>query len=236
MPMGGLGQRFVDAGYETPKPLIKIDGKEMFLTALSSFDLINIPKRYIFVVRKDQDIKYGLVSKIKKILPGSEIVMLDKNTRGAVETAMLAKSYLNNTDPIVILDCDMKFTSKQYFKKILQSLEDGNPDGLLLTFNSRDARYSYAKTKGSKVIETAEKRVISSNAIAGAYYFRTVKIFTSAAEQLLTRPISKELKEYYVSSLFNILINEGGSVEVARIDSLNSFGTPEELDIYRGNT
>ena len=38
LPIAGLGQRFIDGGYETPKPLIKINGKYIIEKALESIN------------------------------------------------------------------------------------------------------------------------------------------------------------------------------------------------------
>lgn len=35
IPLGGLGQRFKDVGYESPKPSIKALGKEIFIEKFS---------------------------------------------------------------------------------------------------------------------------------------------------------------------------------------------------------
>ena len=32
IPMSGMGQRFVDAGYKDPKPLIQVDNKPIIVT------------------------------------------------------------------------------------------------------------------------------------------------------------------------------------------------------------
>ena len=36
IPMAGLGKRFIDKGYKTPKPLILINKKPMFVRAVKS--------------------------------------------------------------------------------------------------------------------------------------------------------------------------------------------------------
>ena len=38
IPMSGLGQRFVDAGYTDPKPLIQVDGKPIIEHVINLFD------------------------------------------------------------------------------------------------------------------------------------------------------------------------------------------------------
>ena len=48
IPMAGNGQRFVDAGYDLPKPMIDVLGKPMILRVLENLD---IDGKYHFVVR-----------------------------------------------------------------------------------------------------------------------------------------------------------------------------------------
>ena len=50
IPMSGLGQRFKFAGYETPKPLIEIEGKTIIEHILGMFPGIN---DVIFICNKD---------------------------------------------------------------------------------------------------------------------------------------------------------------------------------------
>ena len=52
--MAGEGNRFKSYGYTTPKPLIKVKNKPMFLKAIKSF-----PKdlKWIFIANKKIDIK-----------------------------------------------------------------------------------------------------------------------------------------------------------------------------------
>jgi dTDP-glucose pyrophosphorylase len=232
MPMGGLGQRFRDQGYETPKPLIQVEGRAMFLKALESFEDLDVPKSYIFVIRADQNQEYNLAKKITSLLPEAKVNILDHNTQGAVETCLIAEKDIKPDCPIIIMDCDFRFSSKEYNSKVVSAINHGEPDGILLCFPSDNPRYSYAKLKNQNVVETAEKKVISSNAIAGAYYFNKASSFLDSAHKLLKIPISENMKEYYLSLIYNILIKQDKSITIARIDDFNSFGTPEELKSF----
>jgi hypothetical protein len=51
----------------------------------------------------------------------------------------------------------------------------------------------------------------------------------------MKRPLGDNLKEYYISPLFNILLHQGHKVKAAMVDEFSSFGTPEELDQYVGH-
>ncbi|HSX29838.1 MAG TPA: hypothetical protein VLE73_04750 [Candidatus Saccharimonadales bacterium] len=48
MPMAGAGSRFAKAGFTTPKPLIQVDGKPMFMKALSALEPIKANKHYTY--------------------------------------------------------------------------------------------------------------------------------------------------------------------------------------------
>lgn len=232
MPMGGLGQRFRDAGIDIPKPLIDVNGTPMFKKALASYDSYPGEKHYIFVIRKDTDDEYGLGDQIREILPDAKIRILDHNTHGAVETCMIAADLIDPKLPLVIMDCDIAFDAGNYFELIQQSVVSGLFDGLLLSFDSDQPRYSYAEIdKNDVVIRTAEKVVISNNALMGAYFFTSASDFLNAANQLMSNEVSETMKEYYVSLIYNILIENGKKIGLAK-GTFYCFGTPEELELY----
>jgi NDP-sugar pyrophosphorylase family protein len=228
MPLGGLGSRFAEQGYTVPKPLIEVDGKPMFMKALDSFSSLNNAE-YIFVVRREQVDQYKIDDQIRQQLPDAKVTVLESNTRGAVETCLLAKNDIDPDLPLIIADCDIYFESSEYFKKI----SAGQSDALLLTFNSDHPRYSYVEIgDNGHAVRTAEKIVISNNAILGGYFFKTGELFKSLAEEFVSQPLPAGLKEYFVSHLFNIIIDRGGIVNIAQVDTMHIFGTPEELNAY----
>lgn len=232
MPMGGLGQRFRDAGINIPKPLIDVNGIPMFKKALAAYDQYEGEKRHIFVIRKDTDDEYSLAQQILEILPNAKIKVLDHNTRGAVETCLVAEDFIDPTLPLVIMDCDISFDAGNYFDLIHQAIDQGSYDGLLLSFDSTDPRYSFAEVNDVDiVVRTAEKVAISHNALMGAYFFTEARSFLEAAHELMTRNISAEMKEYYVSLIYNILIEEHKKIGLAK-GTFYCFGTPEELNDY----
>lgn len=232
IPMGGLGQRFRDAGYDIPKPLIDVNGVPMFKKALAAYDSYDGDKTYIFVIRKDTDEEYNIGKQILEILPNAKIKVLDHNTRGAVETCLIAEDFINPDLPLVIMDCDISFDSKNYFELIQEAIEKETYDGLLLSFESNDPRYSFAEINDNNiVIRTAEKVAISNNALMGAYFFTKASNFLDAAHQLLEKEISESMKEYYVSLIYNILIENNKKIGLAK-GVFYCFGTPEELKSY----
>jgi NDP-sugar pyrophosphorylase family protein len=237
MPMGGLGSRFSKEGFVTPKPLIPVDGVPMFRRAIASFDGIEAPKTFTFVIRQEHVDHYKLDELITQALPEAVVVVIPELTRGAAETAAMAYPRLSPDDPVVIMDCDFAFTSQAYAQMVTDVLAGKSEvGGGLLTFESQDPRYSYAATgPDGYVTRTAEKQVISSHAIWGAYFFTAARTFADATEELMRRPLSETMKEYYISFVYGLLLERGEKILSAPVDEFHSFGTPEELDAYVGH-
>lgn len=259
-PMGGLGTRFAEIGIQTPKPLIEVEpGVPMIQKALGSFDGLRqkLNLRTIFVVRTEHDEKHHLCDLLRTCVPSAEFAMLAHDTRGAVETCLVAKDCIDKTMPIVVMDCDLYFRSAAYDEAMTRMAElaaagqASELEGLLLYFSSTAPRYSYADCDPitNLVLRTAEKQPISNRALIGAYGFGSGKIFLDAANALMMLPIdpAKGRKEYYLSLLYNFVIehslgraraDDGTAVGPARIlavprDEYHSFGTPEELEKFR---
>lgn len=237
MPMGGLGSRFSKAGFTTPKPLIEVDGRAMFLSAAASFDAIDAPKSLTFVIRQEHVDQFRLDELITAKLPDGKVVVIPEMTRGAAETAYAAIPHLNPDDPLIITDCDFKFSSTAY-NEMAQGVVNGasDIDASLLTFESSDPRYSFAETDEHGLVKrTAEKVAISTHAIWGAYFFSRASTFAEGVAELLKRPLSDEMREYYISFVYNIILANEGKVLATPVDKFASFGTPEELEAYVGH-
>ncbi|ORC86308.1 putative nucleotidyl transferase [Trypanosoma theileri] len=133
-----------------------------------------------------------------------QFVMMDHNTRGAVETCLLAKHILYADNPVIVTDCDLFFRSHAYERYLCKLLSqsarvcegqstDIDKDknylaGLLVYFPSTSPRYSYARLKengSGDVLETVEKVPVSSCALIGAYAFATAALFLRAGESLM---------------------------------------------------
>ena len=235
MPMAGEGSRFTQQGWTTPKPLIELNGIPLFLRAINSVSIDDVSMKYSFIVRQEHIDNYKIDQQIKAILPNANIFSVLKTTRGAVETCLMAESVISEDDGIIVMDCDLEFRSEAYINGIRQILEkpmekvDG---GMLVSFESNLPKYSYAEIdKDNRVIRTAEKEVISNHALCGAYFFSTGKGFLNAAHRLINE--QNFLKpEFYVSLLYNYMLQNDEPVFLAEMEEYYSYGTPEELKLY----
>lgn len=235
MPMAGEGSRFLKEGWTTPKPLIELKGQPLFKHAISSVTDKEIQMKYSFIVRQEHIDKYQIDDGIKSFLPEANVFSVMKTTRGAVETCLMAESAIADDDAVIVMDCDLEFRSKKFIeiiKRILSTPIEDAEGGALVSFYSNEPRYSYAEIgENGYVVRTAEKEVISSHALCGAYLFSSGKRFRQIAHQLLDEPVFTK-PEYYVSLLFNYLLKDGEKVELAPMEEYYSYGTPEELSRY----
>lgn len=234
MPMAGEGNRFKEKGYDIPKPLIKLNDKEFYRHALDSFnnlklyggDLINI--KYSFIVRQEFIDDYNIDKEIHSVYPEANIIGVKKTTRGALETIMLAKDFIEDDDYVVSMDCDIEFNCQTFLRSMLM----GKPQ--ILSFYSKDPKYSYAKVNGGLVTETAEKKCISTHAIAGCYCFGYGKQFKECATELINEFTEGKIsyKEIYVSLIFNKLPKALLIDCDMHKDKIWSYGTPEDFENY----
>lgn len=232
MPMAGEGLRFINEGYTTPKPLIKFKGIPLFQRAIRSLNNIEGELIYSFIVRQEHIDKFKIDQKIKDIYPFAHIYSVLQTTRGAVETCMFAEKDIDESEGIIVLDCDLEFYSSAfdaYINNILSKSVDDVNGGGLVSFNSDNPRYSYAELdKNGLVIRTAEKEVISNHALVGSYFFSKKSSFINSAKKLLNGPCSNK-KEFYMSLLYNYLIKNHENINLSTVDRYYSYGTPEEL-------
>ena len=235
MPMAGEGSRFLKEGWVTPKPLIQLHGVPLFKRAIGSVHADGIQMKYSFVVRQNHIDDYSIDKGIHAFLPDANIFSVQKTTRGAVETCMMAENAIEDNDAVVVMDCDLEFRSKRFIELVKESLSKSEKDadgGALVSFESDSPKYSYAEVDSNNVVfRTAEKEVISNHALCGAYFFSSGRRFKQIAHQLMNEQNFAK-PEYYVSLLYNYLIAAGEKVYLAPMEEYYSYGTPEELKRY----
>jgi len=164
VPMAGLGSRFQKEGFTVPKQLINIHDKHLIDISLSCLktDDCNL----IFIIRDEHVYNFRMDEILKKKFgEDCQVIVLDHLTRGSVESCLHAEKFIDNADPLIIHTLDIEFAPQYDPYDMLK----WDADGMILTFKSNSANYSYAKDIGGRVIETAEKKAISGDACVGIY-------------------------------------------------------------------
>ena len=167
----------------------------------------------------------------KKFGDDIKVVVLDKLTDGSVCSCLYAEEYIDNDAPLVIHTLDIEF--RPVFNPHV--LTEMDADGLLLTFKSNSANYSYAKVGDDGfVTETAEKKAISNNACVGIYGFKKGSDFCKYARDMIKRDLRTK-NEFYISPLYNLFIEDNKQIKTQSVDKMHVFGTPDEFHFYKDN-
>lgn len=227
MPMAGKGSRFEQVGYDVPKPFIPIDGVPMFLFSASTIDF---EARYIYVIRKEHlDYFSGhILDSIAHL--NYELVVQSGDSNGSVVSCLLADKYINNNDPLVIMDCDQRNSWNP--AKTMQYLKDGEFDGAIITFESTNPSYSYVlKDSQNFIKKTAEKEVISTYAAGGVYVWSSGSDFIKYSTRMIDKGLTIN-NEFYVCPTYNEAILDGLKFTTINTDRIDSVGTPEALQQY----
>lgn len=227
MPMGGGGTRFGNKGFNVPKPLIMLQGRPFFYWAVQSIvhyiDVFDIT----FVVLQEHIDKFEIDKKILEYYPDARIKVIPHVLDGAVLTCLNGIKDIEDDYPILFNDCDHAFISRSFYE-YCEKGEFAGLDGALLTFKSDNPAFSYVIfDQDRNVTGTVEKKVVSDEAICGAYYFGNTALFKQAAEKYLD---NCSYSEFFVSGVYNELYKSNGRIATFSIDEHITFGTPDEYD------
>lgn len=229
VPLAGLGTKFKEAGYAFPKELIDIGGHTMIELVAKNLKP-SVPHTFVFVCQREQYEKYDLYNVLKNAVGGDfEVVLLHGPTEGAACTVLCAIEHINNDDELMIANADqfLAFTTDDFIRQARQYGHDGR----IMTFKASHPKWSYVRTNASgKVLETAEKKLISDKATVGIYYFKRGRDFVKAAQAMILKNV-RHANEFYVCPVYNELILAGGEVHIHNIDpeAMHSLGTPEDV-------
>lgn len=228
MPMGGSGSRFFKNGYIVPKPLIEINGKPFLYWSTVSITNYVEDCDVTFVVLEKHIAEFSIDQAIKGYFPNAMIVAVaeEEVSSGPVMTCLAGIRNIEDSVPILFNDCDHMFCCNSFN----QAVSDGTvkADGALLTFESDEPQFSYVKFDDKKnVCGTVEKKVVSRQAICGAYYVCNAETFRAASAQYFKEC---EYSEYFVSGVYNVMCRNGLSVRSFEVDFHVPFGTPTEYE------
>lgn len=261
VPMAGRGSRFLEAKeqnpeYANPKPLINIKGKPMVAWAIESLPFVDLPTRpaqtdfkvptsnLIFICRKDHEDEFNISSALKRIFSENiNVLFVEQITRGAAETVLIAKDFINTDEDIIVSDSDHYFDGTALYEAI--KAKSSETAGIIPVFKPLDSdpKWSFtlfdenrvASAVGEKDAELAAKGAWAN---IGGYYFSQGKIYVDEAEEMIASGDmygAEGKKEFYLAPVFDRLIKKGKRVEVAQIPEVWGLGTPKDLEFFLEN-
>lgn len=250
VPMAGKGSRFLDAAdlnpeYKKPKPLISVKGKPMIVWAIDSLSKFESNSSdLIFICRQDQEDEFKISKSLKELFGDQiKIVFLDQITRGAAETVLKAKQYLNSDEDIIISDSDHYFDGSFLYNRVLN--KDSDTQGIIPVFRPPDKnpKWSFSLVKEDYVITAVgekDKELAEKGALAnvGGYYFTHGNVFVREVEQAIAENDltgDEGKKEFYVAPIYQRLINKGVKIVAAITPKVWGLGTPKDVEYFEAN-
>ena len=182
IPMAGTGNRFVQAGYEEPKPLINVGGKRIIEYILDMFDKKD---EIIFICNTTHINNTNIEKVLLSLRPDAKVLEIQNHKKGPIYTIMPFIDLVDDSEPVMVCYCDNPFMwSRQEFEA---HLENNKLDGCILTHTGlhphtlNSTKMAFLKTEGNLMLEIKEKECytddpMSEHASTGAYYFRTGQI------------------------------------------------------------
>ena len=259
IPMSGLGQRFIDAGYTVPKPLIKVDGKPIIEHVVNLFPK---EKDITFICNEDHLKNTNMREIIKSFCPNGKIHQVpaphkktvssssqpaEQSFRGPVYCVSQIFKHIDDHKPVIISYCD--YGTDWEYNKFLEYVKRERLDGAIPCYRGFHPHmlgtdnYAFLREteKGSKIMaEIREKRPFTSNrmneyASNGTYYFRTGAIMKKYFKELMK--LKKTVNgEYYVSMVYNLMVKNTHKVGIFEIKHMLQWGTPYDLEIYNNRS
>ncbi|OGY09712.1 MAG: hypothetical protein A2700_00565 [Candidatus Blackburnbacteria bacterium RIFCSPHIGHO2_01_FULL_44_64] len=250
IPMAGRGSRFLEAAdqnpeYLNPKPLISILGKPMVKWALDSLSSLQVPSsKLIFICRRDHEEEFNISTELKKIFAEDiNVLFVDQITRGAAETVLIAKEFINTDEDIIVSDSDHYFDGTPLY----EAIKNRNPEtaGIIPVFEPPDnePKWSYTLFDENNVASAVGEKdaaLAAQGAYAniGGYYFSKGSVFVAEAEEMIEKGEmygAEGKKEFYMAPVYDRLIKKGHRVEVAIIPQVWGLGTPKDLEYFEKN-
>lgn len=231
-PMAKKSKFFNEQKYSFPLYMQEIGNQSILSRVIDNYKNLNDDINFIFILSKDDCHRY-YTDNVTKLLTNGKCnnVLLENETKGSICTCLMGIDYINNIDELIIANSDQLFTCNLNDK--LNEIRRDGVDAAVLYFNSVHPRWSFVKMDESKnIVEASEKKPISTNAIAGFYYFKHGEEFVKSGMEAIKSGLGV-VDCYYVSLALNQLILKNKQIKGYQVDddeyySLYSFEKIEE--------
>ena len=238
IPMSGTGSRFVRAGYRDLKPLIEVDGMPIIEHVTRMFPG---ETDFLFICGRDALEKTRLREVLTRIAPSGTIVAIDPHKRGPVHAVLQAADHVRQGEPVVVNYCD--FAVEWDYKDFKRKMSDLRCAGCITAYRGFHPHslgpnlYAYLRERDQYLLEIREKHCFTDNrlkeyASSGTYYFRDGATMLHYFRLSVVRELTTN-GEFYASSPFNLLVEDGVDVFIYELRKFLQWGTPEDLEEYQ---
>ena len=237
IPMSGMGNRFINAGYTVPKPLIMVDGKPIIEHVCNLFPG---EEKFTFICNSKHLKETNMLEVLKRIKPNANIIEIPNHKKGPVYAVSCISDLLDDHEEIIVNYCD--FSTYWDYKDFLLHTRNRGADGAIPAYKGfhphmlGSTNYAFIRDDKQWMFEIKEKEPFTDNrmeeyASNGTYYFKKGLFVKKYFEKLMSRDINLK-GEYYVSLVYNLLVEDGLKVSIYEIQHMLQWGTPEDIQEY----
>jgi NDP-sugar pyrophosphorylase family protein len=239
VPMAGLGQRFADAGYATPKPLIPIGGVPMVVRAVQ--DLPHA-EHVVFVVHPRHVEEYRVDRALREYFPGCSVVVTPGLTEGQACTVRLGCDEIDLDDDVLVCACDNTHVYDP--ARFDRMASESDAEAMIWTYRD-DARvlrsprsFGWVRTRPDQVtvVDVSCKQPISEtpikdHVVSGTFWFASGRLMRNAIDQLVGAN-RRVRNEFYMDVVPNLLLEASRSVLAFEVEKYIGWGTPDEFEDF----
>ena len=239
LPMAGMGSRFLNDGYNIPKPLLNIEGIPMIIKAV---DCLPFTNEKIFICQKEHLQKYNIGDTILNYFHNSNIIEIDYLTKGQACTCEIAiQQYnINPNRPVLISACDngVYFDNDEYNNLV----QDNNVDIIIWSFSNNKtsllnpSMYAWLDVDENNYIKRVSIKkpfqdCENKYAIIGTMLFKKCKYYMEGLNEIYKYNL-KTNNEFYVDNMIEPLIKLGYKCKIFNVNNYLCWGTPNDYKTY----
>ncbi len=237
IPMSGVGQRFVDAGFKDPKPLIEIDGKPIIQHVV---ELFPGESKFTFICNKTHLDTTNMRSILETIAPKANIICIENHKKGPVFAVSQVFNLIEDDEEVIVNYCD--FGTYWDYQDFLKHTRQRKADGAIPAYKRfhphmlGSTNYAFMRDDKQWMLEIKEKEPFTNNrmnefASNGTYYFKKGSYIKKYFPLLMERDINLN-GEFYVSLIYNLLVTDELSVSIYDVEHMLQWGTPQDVEEY----
>lgn len=239
IPMSGFGERFRQAGYTVPKPLIEVDGKPIIEYVIEMFPG---ETDFLFICNEDHlnQPAYRMREILTALCPTGKIVGIPSHKKGPVFATLQASKAIKLDQPVIVNYCD--FTCYWDWKQFRRFVENTDCVGAIPAYKGfhphtlGNTHYAYMRENNGWVQDIQEKQPFTDNrmdeyASSGTYYFSSGQLMKDTFEATIAQNLNTG-GEYYVSLAYKPLLQKGAPIAVYPLQHFMQWGTPDDLQEY----
>lgn len=238
IPMSGIGKRFVDRGYTTPKPLIMVDNKPIIEHVVNMFPGEN---KFTFICNHNHLISTNMRCELERIAPWSRIISIEPHKKGPVHAVTYIADTLDDDEEVIVNYCD--FSTYWDYEDFLRHTRNRDADGAVVSYRGfhphmlGTTQYAFLKDKNQWMERIQEKKPFTDNrmeefASNGTYYFKKGRYVKKYFRAMMDKGL-KVSGEYYVSLIYNLMRSEGLMISIYEVQHMLQWGTPQDLEEYQ---